>query len=174
MQIIAIKTYEDRLAEMRRKMTKMEKDFNNERKFLKNASIAYAIGYYKNKSTELTQVFTEEGLRMVEKYTQLRKHLLHRDEQLKIVAMKTIFQETQISELHQFIQENLEPAMNMMEIRDKIQQKAVYQNPKQKASARQNAVSSPRQVDSVRSVTDGTMSADTLLPPGQVFGAVAT
>lgn len=66
---------------------------------------------------------------MVEKYTLLRKHLLHRDEQLKIVAMKAVFQETQITELHQFIQENLEPAMNMMEIRDQIQQKSVYKNP---------------------------------------------
>ena len=78
-QIIAIKTYEDKITELHKKMEKMNKDWTVERKFIKNAAIAYAINYYKNKSIELTKIFTHEGLRMIEKYTILRKALIERD-----------------------------------------------------------------------------------------------
>jgi hypothetical protein len=39
----------------------------------------YAILYYKNKSRELTNIFTSESIRMLEKYTYLRRHLMERD-----------------------------------------------------------------------------------------------
>ncbi len=40
----------------------------------------YAIIYYKNKSIELTNIFTTEAIKLLEKYTYLRRNLLERDE----------------------------------------------------------------------------------------------
>ena len=107
----------------------MTKEFAQERKFIKNASIAYAISYYKNKSIDLTKIFTQEGLRMIEKYTFLRRQLVQRDEQLRRAAMKSINNESIIMELRQFIEENLEPAMLIIEQQDKHKQRSKYINP---------------------------------------------
>lgn len=49
-KIIGIKHYEEELTELRNKIKKMDKDFGQERKFIQNASLAYAIQYYKTKS----------------------------------------------------------------------------------------------------------------------------
>lgn len=86
-----------------------------EKRLIKKSAVTYAITYYKNKSKELTQIFTTEGLRMLEKYTQLRRHLIERDDQLKMAAARTIIQESIIMELRQFIEEHLDPAMRVME-----------------------------------------------------------
>ena len=85
-QVIAIKTYEDQLRAMEMKMARQSKDFAQEKRLIKKAAVSYAITYYKGKSKELTRLFTEEGLRMLEKYTHLRKNLLVRDDQLKMAA----------------------------------------------------------------------------------------
>lgn len=71
----------------------------------------YAIIYFKNKSKELTSILTIEGIKMVEMYTFLRKNLIKRDEQLMMAARRNVFQESVISELRQFIDENIEPAL---------------------------------------------------------------
>lgn len=72
-QVIAIKTYEDQLRAMEAKMARQAKDFAQEKRLIKKAAVSYAITYYKGKSKDLTKLFTEEGLRMLEKYTHLRK-----------------------------------------------------------------------------------------------------
>jgi len=50
----------------------------------------YAIIYYKNKSLELTSIFTNEGIKLLEKYTYLRRHLLERDEMLMLAARRSV------------------------------------------------------------------------------------
>ena len=50
-----------------------------EKKQIKKAAMNYAILYYKNKSKELTNIFTIESIKMLEKYTYLRRHLIERD-----------------------------------------------------------------------------------------------
>lgn len=75
----------------------------------------YAIIYFKNKSKELTSILTIEGIKMVEMYTFLRKNLIKRDEQLMMAARRNVFQESVISELRQFIDENIEPALQLID-----------------------------------------------------------
>ena len=75
----------------------------------------YAIIYFKNKSKELTSILTIEGIKMVEMYTFLRKNLIKRDEQLMMAARRNVFQEQVISELRQFIDENIEPALQLID-----------------------------------------------------------
>ena len=40
----------------------------------------YAIIYFKNKSKELTNILTIEGIKMIEMYTFLRRNLIQRDD----------------------------------------------------------------------------------------------
>lgn len=54
--------------------------FDIEKRNIKKSAINYAIIYYKNKSKELTGIFTKEGIKLLEKYTFIRKNLLERDE----------------------------------------------------------------------------------------------
>ena len=58
----------------------MLNDHDIEKKQIKKAAMNYAILYYKNKSRELTNIFTSESIRMLEKYTYLRRHLMERDQ----------------------------------------------------------------------------------------------
>jgi hypothetical protein len=51
-----------------------------EKKIYKKSAISYAIIYFKNKSKELTNILTMEGIKMLEMYTFLRRNLLHRDD----------------------------------------------------------------------------------------------
>jgi len=51
-----------------------------EKKNIKKTAMNYAIIYYKNKSRELTNIFTLEGIKLLEQYTFLRRQLLERDE----------------------------------------------------------------------------------------------
>ena len=50
-----------------------------EKKQIKKAAMNYAILYYKNKSRELTNIFTAESIKMLEKFTYLRRNLIERD-----------------------------------------------------------------------------------------------
>ena len=61
-------------------MVKIRQDHEKDKKRIKEAALSYAINYYKSKSKDLTSVFTKEGLRMLSKYTFLRRTLLRRDE----------------------------------------------------------------------------------------------
>ena len=55
---------------------KIKQDHERDKKRIKKAALSYAINYYKTKSKDLTQIFTKEGLRMLSKYTFLRRSLL--------------------------------------------------------------------------------------------------
>ena len=61
-------------------MQKQKLFFETEKKRIKKSAINYAIIYYKNKSKELTNIFTKEGIKILEKYTFVLKNLLERDE----------------------------------------------------------------------------------------------
>ena len=61
-------------------MSKINIIHDQEKKNIKKSAMNYAIIYYKNKSRELTNIFTNEGIKLLEKYTFLRKNLLERDE----------------------------------------------------------------------------------------------
>ena len=74
-----------------------------EKKQIKKAAMNYAILYYKNKSKELTNIFTIESIKMLEKYTYLRRHLIERDQQILIAANRNVSQEEIISDLRNFI-----------------------------------------------------------------------
>ena len=50
------------------------------KKNIKKSALNYAIIYYKNKSKELTNIFTKEGVKILGKYTIIRKNLIERDE----------------------------------------------------------------------------------------------
>ena len=50
-----------------------------EKKQIKKAAMNFAILYYKNKSRELTNIFTAESIKMLEKFTYLRRNLIERD-----------------------------------------------------------------------------------------------
>jgi hypothetical protein len=64
-----------------------------EKKNIKKTAMNYAIIYYKNKSRELTNIFTTEGIKLLEQYTFLRRQLLDRDEQLMLAARRSVTQE---------------------------------------------------------------------------------
>jgi hypothetical protein len=40
----------------------------------------YAIIYFKNKLGDLTKTFTKEGIKLLQRYSLLRKHLMDRDD----------------------------------------------------------------------------------------------
>lgn len=63
---------------------------------------------------------------MIERYTYLRKNLILRDEQLTMAARRNVFQEQTISELRQFIEENIEPALEIIEEINKNNMKYKY------------------------------------------------
>lgn len=81
----------------------MAKDHDIEKKQIKKAAMNYAILYYKNKSRELTNIFTSESIRMLEKYTYLRRHLMERDQQILLAANRNVTQEYIILDLRNFI-----------------------------------------------------------------------
>ena len=61
---------------MKKKTLKLKQDHERDKKRIKKAALSYAINYYKSKSKDLTQIFTKEGLRMLAKYTFLRRNLI--------------------------------------------------------------------------------------------------
>lgn len=75
---------------LQQKIKKMIIDHDIEKKQIKKAAMNYAILYYKNKSRELTNIFTSESIRMLEKYTFLRRHLMERDQQILIAANRNV------------------------------------------------------------------------------------
>jgi hypothetical protein len=65
---------------LKKELSKINYNNDLEKKNIKKSAMNYAIIYYKNKSKELTSIFTQEGIKLLEKYTFLRKNLLERDE----------------------------------------------------------------------------------------------
>ena len=49
-------------------------------KMIKKSAMNYAILYFKNKLSELTSTFTKEGMKLLQRYSLLRKHLIDRDD----------------------------------------------------------------------------------------------
>ena len=58
----------------------------HERVRLRKSAINYAVIYFNNRSRDLTNQMTSEGIHMIERYTFLRKNLILRDEQLTMAA----------------------------------------------------------------------------------------
>lgn len=71
-------------------LKKLNFKHEQEKKQIKQTAMNYAIIYYKNKSQELTSIFTNEGIKLLEKYTYLRRHLLERDEMLMLAARRSV------------------------------------------------------------------------------------
>ena len=69
-----------KINQLKNQLNKIDIIHEIEMKNVKKSAMNYAIIYYKNKSKELTSIFTSEGIKLLEKYTFLRKHLLERDE----------------------------------------------------------------------------------------------
>ena len=70
-----------------------------EKKKIKKTALNYAIIYYKNKSKDLTDIFTKEGIKLLEQYTFLRRQLIQRDEQLMLATSRAIASESVVFEL---------------------------------------------------------------------------
>lgn len=65
---------------MERKIQQAKIVFDQEKKVIKKSAMNYAIIYFKNKSKELTNILTIEGIKMIEMYTFLRRNLIQRDD----------------------------------------------------------------------------------------------
>ena len=69
----------------------------------------YAIIYFKNKLSDLTSTFTKEGMKLLQRYSHLRKHLIDRDEIILKQTRRSVAQQLEIIELKYLIKENFDP-----------------------------------------------------------------
>ena len=97
------------------KREKMKKIYEAEKNKIKKTALNYAIIYYKNKSKDLTDIFTKEGIKLLEQYTFLRRELIKRDEQLVLATSRAIASESVVFELRQFISNNLDRALQIID-----------------------------------------------------------
>ena len=93
----------------------MKKIYEAEKNKIKKTALNYAIIYYKNKSKDLTEIFTKEGIKLLEQYTFLRRELIKRDEQLVLATSRAIASESVVFELRQFISNNLDRALQIID-----------------------------------------------------------
>ena len=77
----------------------MKKFHDIEKKKIKKTALNYAIIYYKNKSKDLTDIFTKEGIKLLEQYTFLRRELIQRDEQFMLATSRAVASESVVFEL---------------------------------------------------------------------------
>lgn len=88
--MIAIKSYENQIQELKLEIDRQKDKFEIDKKHIKKNAMNYAIIYYKNKSKELTNIFTSEGIKLLEKYSFLRKNLFEREELLMIASKRMV------------------------------------------------------------------------------------
>ena len=69
----------------------------------------YAIIYFKNKLNDLTSTFTKEGMKLLQRYSLLRRHLIDRDDIILKQTRRSVAQQLEIIELKYLIKENFDP-----------------------------------------------------------------
>ena len=97
------------------KIAKMETEFEITKKNIKKVAIDNAVAYFKDKTIELSALYTNETLRLLQQYTTIRNDSLDKDEIIKKVARLVDNQENIIAELRQFIEEHLTPILQLIE-----------------------------------------------------------
>eukprot|EP00347_Sterkiella_histriomuscorum_P019503 403341380 len=84
------------------RITKMQKAHLVEIKNIKNLSVQYAIDYFKQKSSDLNKIFTEEIFEVLDQYDLLRRKLSQKKQKLERASEVIMHQEKIINELCTF------------------------------------------------------------------------
>ena len=77
----------------------METEFEITKKNIKKVAIDQAVSYFKDKTLELSSLYTNETLKLLAQYQTIRNDSLNKDEIIKKVARLVDTQENIISEL---------------------------------------------------------------------------
>ena len=81
--------------EMKAKIQKMKNQFEVQKRTIKKSSLDYAVNYYKEKSDELSQLFTNETIKLLNQYIIIRNDSLKKDGYLE-KAIKYVNQQENI------------------------------------------------------------------------------
>ncbi|CDW79910.1 UNKNOWN [Stylonychia lemnae] len=93
--------------EFQSKIEKIQRAHEIELKNTKTLAKNYAVEYFKTKALELTQIFTNESYNVIEKYEELKEKMLHKDSKITQLNSVITRQEKIISELRNYIKENI-------------------------------------------------------------------
>ena len=103
------------MAHYKRKIEKMKVTFEAVKKNIKKVALDHAVEYFKQKSGELSALFTNETIKLLNQYTHIRDDCFNKDKVISHTTKSLAKQEQVISELRQFIEEHLTPMLRIVE-----------------------------------------------------------
>jgi hypothetical protein len=100
---------------MEAKIDKMKLDFEIVKQNIKKSSQEYAVEYFKNKTVDLSNIYTGETIKLLKQYTIVRNDSINKDAVIKNASSILSSQEAIIHELRSFIHANLIPILELVE-----------------------------------------------------------